>query len=145
MLWEFDFCSSNNIVGPCLITISTCCCINTNNPNCVINRKQATFFFYWMLVHFDFLQSIFKLLYFIFTVMHNKSQRNPQTPKRKLWFLKHSGQLQQQLKRKTFFRAPTNVSLWCHFGHVIVDSYTAKKVIILDYQSILNMLTGANT
>ena len=39
-----------------------------------------------MLVHFDFLQSIFKLLYFIFTVMHNKSQRNPNLQKEVMVF-----------------------------------------------------------
>ena len=49
------------------------------------------------------------------------------------------------IEKKTFFRTPTNVSLWCHFGHVILDSYTAKKVTILDYQCILNMLNGAHT
>ena len=38
--------------------------------------------------------------------MQNKSQRNPQTPKRKLWFLAHSRLLQQQLKKTFFLELP---------------------------------------
>ena len=49
------------------------------------------------------------------------------------------------IEKNIFFRTPTNVSHWCHFGHVIVDSYTAKKVISLDYHCILNTWPGANT
>ena len=49
------------------------------------------------------------------------------------------------IEKNIFFRTPTNVSRWCHFGHIIVDSYTAKKVTSLDYQCILNMWTWANT
>ena len=38
--------------------------------------------------------------------MQNKSERNPQTPERKLRFLNHSRQLQQQLKKTFFLELP---------------------------------------